>query len=180
VTWISEAGPIVVSLAALALAARQMGQQRTLADLGATRDVLEAGAIHLHRAGYAMDPLNSDLMGQATSAKASLQPLGIAYDEISERITVRLGRSHAVTLAYVAAGEALLDVWRAVDRVVVLHLPHLDGAEAGQGQALDSIEQERMQVIAARQQFDVQRVAFVDAAAQTAGSRLRSRRWRRV
>jgi len=94
------------------------------------------------------------LIDNAATARESLVPLGVAYDEICERIKVRLGRRHDVTRAYVAAGVASLDVSRAVDRVVTLHLPRLDGEQRVGVGALDSIEQERATIDTARQHFN--------------------------
>jgi hypothetical protein len=99
---------------------------RTLADLAAVRDVIERGAIHLHRVAYALDPVKLDLEANAIEAHAALGPLGRDYDELVERLKVRLGRDHEVVREFAGANEATVDAFRAVGRVVNLHLPHIE------------------------------------------------------
>jgi hypothetical protein len=129
-TWIAEIGAVAVGLGGLAFGWTQsrqtIGQQRTLADLAATRDVLEASAVHLHRIAYVLNDVKLDLPRNARAAGATLAGLGKSYDELSERVKVRLGPDHEATREFVAAGSAALNMWRAIDRAVVLHLPHLE------------------------------------------------------
>jgi hypothetical protein len=184
-SWITEVGPIAIGLGGLAFgwaqSTRTLGQQRTLAEgavaqqrtLAGTRDVLEGGAIYLHRIAYALDPVKRDLVRNAKDSRLALEELGKDADEASERMKVRLGPEHETTLEFVAAGEAALEAWRAVDRVVVLHLPRLKG-EAIPRQVSDLLERDRVALDVARGQFDEHRIAFIDAAARTAGANLPS------
>jgi hypothetical protein len=176
-SWIAEVGATLVGLGGLAFGWRQstlsLGHQRTLADLAATRDLLERGAVHLHRVAYALDPVKQDLVGNAEKARTVLADLGVEYDEVSERLKVRLCPDHEATRTYVGAGEAFLEAWRAVDRVAVLHLPHVQGH--GATQAMKLIDKDTVVLATARERFDEHRRDFIDAACRTAGARLPSR-----
>jgi hypothetical protein len=175
-TWITEIGATLVGLGGLLFgwtqSTRTLGQQRTLADLAATRDVLEAGAIHLHHVAYALDPVQVDLITNAKTTRETLAKLGKDYDELSERMKVRLHPDHETTREFVSASQEALDAWRAVDRTVALHLRHLAGE--GASQAHGALERERLNLVATRLRFDEHRRLFIDAAARTAGARLPS------
>jgi hypothetical protein len=148
---------------------------RTLADLAAVRAIVEDGAVHLHHVAYALDPVKQDPRGNASKALAVLGPLGEKYDEVSERMKVRLGPEHEVTRKYVGAGEAALDATRAVQRIAVLHVPHLEQGGLAAKQALALMEKDEAVLAKARSRFDVHRREFIDAAARMAGARLPSR-----
>ena len=153
-----------------------VAHDRTLADLAAVRDVIEQGAIHLHRVAYVLDPVRQDLEGNAKTAHAALEPLGREYDELVERMKVRLGPGHEVTREFEAANQATLDAFRAVQRVVRLHLPRIErGDEVGVRQATKLLDKDRDVLTEARERFDDHRRLFIDAAASTAGAKLPSR-----
>jgi hypothetical protein len=147
---------------------------RTLADLAAVRDVIERGAIHLHQVAYALDPVKLDLEGNAREAHAALGPLGREYDELVERLKVRLGPEHQVVREFAGANEATLDAFRAVGRVVNLHLPHIERGGLAANRASELLDRDRDKLDEARERFDRHRIRFIDAAARTAGATLRS------
>jgi hypothetical protein len=153
-----------------------VAHDRTLTDLAAVRDVLEQGAINLHRVAYALDPVQQDLQSNAKATHAALETLGREYDEFVERMKVRLGPVHEVTREFEAANQATLDAFRSVQRVVVLHLPHIDrGDEVGVRQATKLLDKDRDVLTEARERFDEHRRLSIDAAARTAGAKLSSR-----
>jgi hypothetical protein len=137
---------------------------RTLADLAAVRAVVEDGAVHLHRVAYALDPVKLDPQSNARTASAALGPLGEKYDEVSERMKVRLGPEHEITRKYVGAGEAALDATRAVQRVAVLHVPRLEKGGLAAKQTMKLLEQDEAALVNARARFDEHRREFIDAA----------------
>ena len=175
---ISELAAGVVGIGGLAFGWKQstlrLGQDRTLADLAAVRDVIDLGAIHLHRVAYALDPVKLDLERHAVQAHTTLGPLGRDYDELVERLKVRLGPEHEVTRELADADDATLDAFRAVGRVVNLHLPQIERGGLDAKQAMRLLEKDREMLSAARERFDRHRDLFIAAAARTAGGNLPS------
>jgi hypothetical protein len=175
-SWITDAGPYVVGLGGLFFGWRQgsrtEGHERTLADLAATREVIEQGAIHLHHIAYALDDVKQNLVGKAEAAHEELKVLGRTYDELVERMKVRLGPEHEVTRKFVGADEAVLEAYRALEMIVLE--PPADEPSA-QRERHAAIDQQRQRVTAARDRFDVHRREFIDAAARTGGAKLPSR-----
>jgi hypothetical protein len=154
----------------------QLEHDRQVADLEAVREVVEEGAIRLHRVAYALDPVKQDLEGNARKALAALEPLGRDSDELVERMKVRLGQDRDLAREFESANEATLDAFRAVQRVVVLHLPHIErGTEPGVRQATKLLERDRNVLTNARERLDGHRAEFIDAAARTVGANLPSR-----
>jgi septation ring formation regulator EzrA len=176
----SEIGATLLGLGGLAFGWRERGRtfehERTLSDLAAVRDVIEEGAVYLHRVAYALDLVNQDLLGNATEANAKLAKLGMTYDEISERLKVRLAPHHEVTQKFVGTVEAALEATQVVQRVVVLHLRNLEKGESAAKQVMTLVEKDRAVLTSARSRFDAHRREFIDAGARTAGANLPSRR----
>src|SRR4051794_14043111 len=127
-SWISESGPYVVALGGLAFggwqAQQRLAQERTLSDLEAARDVIEDGAVYLHRVSYAFDRARREVNDDVARAHATLAEIGPTFDEVSERLKVRLKPGHEVTRKFEDAVEAGLDATRAIERLAVLHLPN--------------------------------------------------------
>lgn len=175
-----EIGTTLLGLGGLAFGWRERGRtfehERTLSDLAAVRDVIEEGAVYLHRVAYALDLVKQDLEGNAKRAHAKLGELGMTYDEISERLKVRLEPRHEVAQKFMGAVEATLEAARIVERVVDLHLPHLAQAGSAAKQAMTLLDQDRGGLTKARLRFDAHRREFIDAAACIAGANLPSRR----
>jgi hypothetical protein len=114
----------------------QLEHDRQVADLNAVREIVEEGAILLHRVAYELDPVKQNLESNAKDAVVALGPLGRDSDALVERMKVRLGPDHDVARAFEHAIGAMLDAFRAVQRVVVLHLPHIErNTEPGVRQA---------------------------------------------
>jgi hypothetical protein len=109
---------------------------RTLSDLAAVRDVIEEGAIYLHRVSYAFDRARREMNDDVERAHAALVEIGPTYDEISERLKVRLAPHHEVAQKFAGAVEAGLDAARAIERLAVLHLPSI-AMGGGRGEAGD-------------------------------------------
>jgi hypothetical protein len=178
VSVISEIVAGIVGIGGLAFGWKQstlrLGQERTLADLAAVRDVIEQGAIHLHRVAYALDPVKLDLEANAREAHAALEPLGREYDELVERLNVRLGPDHEVVREFAGANDATLDAFPAVQRVVKLHLQHIESGGLAAKQATVLLDKDRDVLTAARERFDRHRGLFIDSGARTAGGKLPS------
>jgi hypothetical protein len=102
-----------------------MLHDRTLSDLAAVRDVIEEGAIYLHRVSYAFDRAQREMNDDVERAHAALVEIGPTYDEIAERLKVRLEPHHEVAQKFAGAVEAGLDAARAIERLAVLHLPSI-------------------------------------------------------
>jgi hypothetical protein len=150
----------------------RLSQDRTLADLAAVRDVIERGAVHLHLVAYALDRSKQDLEGNAGRTYSELDKLGREYDELVERLKVRLGPDHDAVREFVDANAATLDAYRAIERVVKLHLPHIEQGGSGANQARTLLDNDRARLTDARERFDSHRTAFIEAAARTAGAKL--------
>ena len=175
-SWIAETGPVLVGLGGLAFGAWQAQQRlshdRTLVDLASAREVCEDGAIYLHRVAYALDPAKQDVIGRGAESYAEVSVLGKQYDEVSERMKVRLGTDHEVTRPFVGAGEAALDATRALDRIVNLHLPSLErGDELVAKQVQPLLDQAEQVVTEARARFDSHRSQFIEAASRSFGTK---------
>jgi hypothetical protein len=174
---ISEIGSTLIGLGGLTLAwrstTRTFAHERTLADLAAVRDVLEEGAIYLHRASYALDLVKLDLQGNAPRVHARLNEIFVTCDEILERLKVRLKRQHRATVEFSAAVEATRKAAQVVQRVVDLHLPNLEkGGDSAIKQVTAQLDDAGAELMQWRSDFDAHREAFIDAAAATVGADL--------
>jgi hypothetical protein len=180
-SWIADLGASLVGIGGLtfgwAQSRQRLAQDRTLVDLAAVRCVLEDGAVHLHRVAYALDLVKLDLRSNAESVYAKLTELGERYDELVERMKIRLGAEHEVTRKFMGANAALLDAYRAIGRAANLHIPIIeaDAPDSGPRQAMQLLEQEQAIVTASRERFDTHRTEYIDAAVRTAAVRLPSR-----
>ena len=175
-SWIAETGPVLVGLGGLAFGAWQAQQRlthdRTIVDLASARDVCEDGAIYLHRVAYALDPAKQDIIGRASESYVEMSELGKRYDEVSERMKVRLGPDHNVTRPFVGAGEAALDATRALERIVKLHLPQMEsGNELAAKQVEPLVDRDEQVVTNARSRFDAHRSQFIEAASRSFGTK---------
>jgi len=179
---VSEAGPTVVALGGLSVAAaglvfgwlerrRALAHERTLHDLDAVRSLIEDGAVHLHDIAYALDKLVENLPDNADEIQGELRVRGKRYDELVERMKVRLGPDHETTREFIGANEAVLEIFRGLQ---LIQMEHAAGAPL-RSDAIERVGKQRARVTAARATFDHQRVRFVDAAARTAGAKLSSR-----
>jgi hypothetical protein len=171
--WISEAGAVALGFAGLAFGWRErtstLKHERTLADLEAVRSVIEDAAVHLHHVAYALDDVKLDPIGNASKAHAEIKNLGRRYDEISERMKVRMGPAHPATQHLVAANEAVLEIHKALG-MILLEEP-AEGAAARHGR-IESLNIQRKRLITARDEFDQHRGRFIEAAARAAGAKL--------
>jgi hypothetical protein len=152
-----------------------MLHDRTLSDLAAVRDVIEEGAIYLHRVSYAFDRAQREMNDDVERAHAALVEIGPTYDEIAERLKVRLEPHHEVAQKFAGAVEAGLDAARAIERLAVLHLPSIAMGGAAAKQATVLADKDRDVLAQARSRFDAHRSEYLDAAARTAGAKLPSR-----
>ena len=84
----------------------------TLADLAAVRSVIEDGAVHLHHVAYTLDEIKGRIQSGAPEERVKLEAHGRIYDELCERMKVRLGPTDEVTLHFLAADEAVLEIYR--------------------------------------------------------------------
>ena len=150
----------------------QLEHERRMADLAAVRDVVEEGAVHLHRVAYVLDDVRSHLMSKLDEWHAKLTEFGERYDELSERMKVRLGPDHEVTREFVGAGESVLDIYRAIG-MIRLEPPAEEAHVRVDRQ--NAINEQRQRITNARERFDTHRAGFIDAAARTAGAILPSR-----
>jgi hypothetical protein len=138
------------------------------------REVIELGAIHLHRVAYALDPVKQDVDGNASSARETLTALGEQHDELLERMKVRLGPEHEVTRKFMGAVGAELEIFRALGGLRRA-LAHVERDELAYRQLEGPMDTYRATISEARERFDVHRTDFIAIAARTAGARLPSR-----
>jgi hypothetical protein len=108
-------------------------------------------------------------------AHATLSEIGETYDEISERLKVRLTPHHEVTQKFTGTTEAALDAKRAIERIVVLHRPNIAKGGAAAKQTMPLEEKAIKELTQARSRFDTHRSEYLDAAARTVGAKLPSR-----
>jgi len=165
-------GP-VLGLAGLAFGWRErtiaLEHERTLADLQAVRSVIEEGAIHLHRVAYALDRARGSIHNGAPEHYLQLQAYGQTYDELCERMKVRMRPEHDVTRHFVAANESALDIYRALG-MIQQEAPAEDrDVRADRAKFID---QQRARFNASFGAFKEHRENFVSAAADAAGARL--------
>ena len=172
---VTEVGSTMAGLGGLVFgwwqARQKLTHDRDLVDLASARDVCEEGAIYLHRVAYGLDPLKLTVMDNAAGVHEAMSRLGKDYDEASERVKVRLGPEHEATRKFVGAGEAALEATRAVERVAVLHAPHIQAGGTGAKQAMRLLEDDEAKIVAARSSFDTHRSEFVEIAAREFGAK---------
>jgi hypothetical protein len=173
VGWISELGPVIVGVGGLAFAFRErtltLKHERTLSDLDAVRSVLEQGAVHLHHVSYALDEARTNLQTRADAHRGAIESLGRRYDELSERMKVRLGPEHEATEHFVSANEAVLEIYRALGMILLEDPADTPETRRERGAFIGN---QRTRIETARSMFDEERTAYVAAAARAAGARL--------
>jgi hypothetical protein len=91
--------------------AATLQHERLRDDLREARGVLDDAARALHEA----DHRRRSIIGQLDNEtkRESLRVAGLTLDEIEERIAIRFGRGHIVTISFGACAEAMLDVFGA-------------------------------------------------------------------
>ena len=139
--------------------------ERTLTDLGAARDVIEDGAVELHRVAYVLDDLRGPRTKTLDVVRTELSDFGKHFDEVSERLKVRLGPDHDVTRAFVGAANATLEIFRAVGMIrdePPAEEPHV------RRQVRQYKQDQRDRIDAERERFDQHRNEFIQAAAHLA------------
>jgi outer membrane murein-binding lipoprotein Lpp len=83
---------------------------------------------------------------------------------------VRLGRDDEVVVAFKAADEAVLGIWRAAGRLRLEPEPDRSSSAAAQVRTLN--DENRAEIDSHRTEFDAARERFVAAAHTAAGARL--------
>jgi hypothetical protein len=155
--------------------------QRNLADLDNVRIALDDAAVTLNRVAYALDSVRLNLTqfgagfleeAQGAATYDELKVAGQDLDVLTERLAVRFGRDHEIVVAFTAASEATLEVFRSVDRLKLA--PAKDGDERAQRYRFDLGNTARDEVTAHRATFDSCREEFMDAAQRAAGAQLPS------
>lgn len=149
---------------------RTLEHERTLVDLEAARTVIEEGAITLHRVAYVLDDLRGPTSIKREEVRARLRDFGQRFDELSERLKVRLGPEHEVTREFVEADEAVLDMFRALS---LMGLEEPAEVEHARRDATQFMEQQRERINVSRNRFDAHRTEFIAAAARLAAVKLR-------
>lgn len=183
-TTIAIIAPNVVAATAIIVGWLQhdksLGMQRKLADLDNVRSVLDDAAVALHNVTYALDSARSALgqwgrkffdSDEGTIAYEQLKSFGQDVDVLVPRLAVRLGREHEAVIAFEAAVEDALDIFRALGLVRLEPEP-----DPGHATALvrDFIDKSRARITERREQFDGHREMFMDAAQRAAGAKLSS------
>ena len=136
-----------------------------MADLEATRTLLDDAAVALHDADHvrgevdqARAPHGTRLALDARDVMANLRAVRKTLDRMSERLAIRLGPDHEAVDQFRAANTALRVMYEEKD------LPPSMIKFSEQHKALD----------AAYARFDAARTGFLTAAAKTAGAQLPS------
>jgi hypothetical protein len=148
---------------------RTLEHERRINDVGAVRDVIEEGAVALHRDAYTLDDLRGPSSRSREDVYAALREFGQRYDELSERMRVRLGPEHEVTRKFVGAGEAVLDIFRALGL-----MGHEEPAEEEwvRRDVARFMDEQWQRIDAAYERFDQHSKEFIAAAARLAAAKL--------
>jgi hypothetical protein len=105
------------------------------------------------------------------AAYKELTVAGQDFDLLIEQLAIRLGRDHDVVVAFTAANEATLEIFRSIDRLKLA--PAKDGDERAQRYRFDLGNETRDDVARHRTTFDARREEFMAAAVRSAGAKLR-------
>lgn len=151
---------------------RTLEHERTLADLEAARVVIEEGAIALHRVAYILDDLRGPTSRKREDVRERLREFGERFDELSERLKVRLGPDHEVTRKLVGANEAVLEIFRALSMMGLEEPAEEAHVRRDIAQFMDK---QRERIDTARERFDAHRKEFIAAGARLAAVKLSSR-----
>jgi hypothetical protein len=114
---ILAAGPSVVAMAAIGSAVwkqrRGFRHARSMADLENVRELLDEAAVALHRADYARYSVavgrirqGEYLWEREPDVVEKVVTAGVALDELSERLAVRLGPDHEVVTHFHDGGPS--------------------------------------------------------------------------
>jgi hypothetical protein len=136
--------------------AATLQNERLRDDLGEARGVLDDAARALHDADHKRRAIIGDLDNDAK--REALRVAGHRLDEIEQRIGIRFGRGHIVTISFGACAEAMLNVFGATQYPELFDLA-------------DRTDRLRT----AGREFEALWPAFIDAATAYAGVDLEQR-----
>jgi hypothetical protein len=177
-----------VAVAAISAGILQHRSSLRFDEKESVRVVLDEAAVALHETEYALNNVRFTLTqyGRAffeteerSKPYRDLDVAGKQLDRLLERLKIRLGRDHDAVESFSAAGEAALEIYRAI-QLIKLEPEAMPGDENTERRIAEFVKEQRDRTIAEREKFDSKRGEFIDAAQQTAGADLPRRRffWR--